>query len=240
MPPHGTLTASQRALGIAEIVGLILSFVPRDWFAPRERESLRHCALVNKLWLAEALPMIWDCFDLSIGTLFEKLEPDRRQFYANFMVFGESHALWDTASFKTLSCDLQNVVFPRMECLLLFTSGKRGEFSLPILNCPNLRCMAFQDMDIENEEKDDDMGPDAWESIFWDLPTNYPSLKELSFEFPPRVFPHAIRRLKKRHPNLRDCLGKLEVHEITHFFRHGFAFADGVPIHESDHVYFEP
>lgn len=70
--------------------------------------------------------------------------------------------------------------------------------------------------------------------------TNYPSLKELSFEFPPRVFPHAIRRLKKRHPNLRDCLGKLEVHEITHFFRHGFAFADGVPIHESDHVYFEP
>lgn len=30
--------------------------------------------------------------------------------------------------------------------------------------------MIFQDLDIENEEKNDDMGPDAWESIFWDIP----------------------------------------------------------------------
>ena len=169
MPPHGTMTAAQRALGIAEIVGLILSFVPRYWFEPRKREPLRHCALVNKLWLAEALPMIWYSFDLSIETLFKKLEPGRRQFYANFLVLGESNALHDTSCFKSLSRNLRRIVFPKMECLLLFTSGKRGECSLPRLNCPNLRCMTFQDFDIENDEKDDDMGPDAWESIFCDL-----------------------------------------------------------------------
>lgn len=169
MPPHETMTAAQRALGIAEIVSLILSFLPRECFTPRKRDSLRHCALVNKLWLAEALPVIWYSFDLSIETVFKKLEPGRRQFYANFVVLGESHALWDASSFKRLSRNLENIVFPKMEYLLLFTSGKRGECSLPRLNCPNLRCMTFQDLDIENEEKDDDMGPDAWESIFWDL-----------------------------------------------------------------------
>ncbi|OQD70716.1 hypothetical protein PENPOL_c001G10399 [Penicillium polonicum] len=238
MPPHGTMTAAQRALGIAEIVGLILSFVPRDWFEPRKRESLRHCALVNKLWLAEALPMIWYSFDLSIETLFKKLEPGRRQFYANFLVLGESNALHNTSCFKSLLRNLRRIVFPKMECLLLFTSGKRGECSLPRLNCPNLRCMTFQDFDIENDEKDDDMGPDAWESIFCDLSTNYPSLKELNFEFPPRVFPYAIRRLKKRHPNLRDCLEKLKFQEVTQFFHHDFSFADGVLA--GDHDYFEP
>ncbi|KAJ5695893.1 hypothetical protein N7536_006305 [Penicillium majusculum] len=238
MPPHGTMTAAQRALGIAEIVGLILSFVPRDWFAPRKRDSLRHCALVNKLWLAETLPMIWYTFDLPLETLFKKLEPGRRQFYANFVVLAESHALHDSSSAKTLSRNLKNIVFPQMECLLLFTSGERGEFSLPRLKCPNLRCMTFQDVDIENEEKDDDMGPDAWESVFWDLSTNYPSLTELNFEFPPRVFPYAIRRLKKRHPNLRDCLKKLKFQEVTQFFHHDFSFADGVLA--GDHDYFEP
>ncbi|KAJ5411520.1 uncharacterized protein N7487_005879 [Penicillium crustosum] len=69
MPPHGKMTAAQRALGIAEIVGLILSFVRRDWFGPRKRDSLRHCALVNKLWLVETLLMIWYAVDLSVETL---------------------------------------------------------------------------------------------------------------------------------------------------------------------------
>lgn len=31
------------------------------------------------------------------------------------------------------------------------------------------------------------------------------------------MFPHAIRRLKKRHPSLRVFLGKLKFHEIYHF-----------------------
>ncbi|CAI7645490.1 unnamed protein product [Penicillium viridicatum] len=231
MPPHGTMTAAQRALGIAEIVGLILSFVPKGWLETR-KESLRHCALVNKLWLAEALPMIWYSIDSSIEALFKKLEPGRRQFYANFVVLGESNALHDKKCFKSLSHNLKGIVFPKMECLLLFTDGKRGEFSLPKLNCPNLRCMSFQDLDIENEEKDDDMGPAAWESIFWDLSTNYPSLKELDFEFPPLVFPYAIRRLKKRHPNLRGCLEKLKFREVTQFFLNG--------VLAGDNDYFEP
>jgi hypothetical protein len=36
------------------------------------------------------------------------------------------------------------------------------------------------------------------------------------------VFPHAIRRLKKRHPNLRLFLGKIKVHEVYHFDQHIF------------------
>ena len=68
--------------------------------------------------------------------------------------------------------------------------------------------------------------------------TNYPSLKELNFEFPPRVFPYAIRRLKKRYPNLRDCLKELKFQEVTQFFHHDFSFADGVLA--GDHDYFEP
>ncbi|KGO40962.1 hypothetical protein PEXP_087450 [Penicillium expansum] len=235
MPSHGTMTAAQRALGIAEIIGLIISFVPSGWFA--SSNALIHCGLVNKLWLGEVLPVIWSHIGTQIERVFTKLKPGRRQFYANFVVFAESCILNDGLCSKDLSQNLKDIVFPKMETILMFTCGERGECSLPRMNCPNLYRMTFQDMDYENEEKEDDMCPDAWESIFWDISTKYPSLKELNFDHPPRVFPHAIRRFKKRHPNLQGCLKKLKAQEITQFFGHGFSFPGGVAVGNND--YFE-
>lgn len=167
MPSHGTMTAAQRALGIAEIIGLIISFVPSGWFA--SSNALIHCGLVNKLWLGEVLPVIWSHIGTQIERVFTKLKPGRRQFYANFVVFAESCILNDGLCSKDLSQNLKDIVFPKMETILMFTCGERGECSLPRMNCPNLYRMTFQDMDYENEEKEDDMCPDAWESIFWDI-----------------------------------------------------------------------
>ena len=77
------------------------------------------------------------------------------------------------------------------------------------------------------------MAADTWESIFWDLPvsficvivliatnslqqTKFPSLQHLEINGHAHVFPNALRRLQKRHPNLRG-LEYLDVHEIRRF-----------------------
>lgn len=47
--------------------------------------------------------------------------------------------------------------------------------------------------------------------------TKFPSLRHLEINGHAHVFPNALRRLQKRHPNLQD-LEYLDVHEIRHFF----------------------
>ncbi|OQD71317.1 hypothetical protein PENPOL_c001G03703 [Penicillium polonicum] len=202
-PPHGVTTATQRALGIAEILGNIISFLPQECFEPET--DLISSALVNKFWLAEALP-----------------------FYANFVVSGTTRVFDDREPGpEDTPCDLRGIVFPRMTELRMYVTAQYGESSLPDLSCPNLRRMIFEDWDGDKCEESDRLGADDWESIFWDLPSKYPSLKELEFDCTPRLFPYALRRLKKRHPNLCDSLGHLKVRWITKFLPNGADELDG-------------
>ncbi|KAJ6139318.1 hypothetical protein N7471_005804 [Penicillium samsonianum] len=228
-PPHGTKNATQRALGIAEIVGHIISFLSRleqDYFEPET--DLISAALVNKFWLAEALPVIWKTvWPHPMEDMFRPLKPNRRQFYANFVVSGTTRVFDDTHGPEDSPCDLSGIVFPRMTELLMFITVRNGECSLPDLNCPNLRRMVFDYRDGYHNTESDRLGAEDWESIFWDLPTKYPSLQELEFEHPPRLFPYALRRLKKRHPNLCDYLGKPKVRWITKFLPNGADESDG-------------
>ncbi|KAJ5498885.1 hypothetical protein N7453_007936 [Penicillium expansum] len=127
MPSHGTMTAAQRALGIAEIVALIISFVPSGWFTPSN--ALIHCGLVNKLWLGEVLPVIWSHIGAQIERVFTKLKPGRRQFYANFVVFAESCILNDGLCSKDLSQNLKDIVFPKMETICSLVAREENVLS---------------------------------------------------------------------------------------------------------------
>ena len=169
-PPHGATTATQRALGIAEILGNIISFLPQECFEPET--DLISSALVNKFWLAEALPVIWKkVYPHPMEHMFWALKPDRRQFYANFVVSGTTRVFDDREPGpEDTPCDLRGIVFPRMTELRMYATAQYGESSLPDLSCPNLRRMIFEDWDGDKCEESDRLGADDWESIFWDLP----------------------------------------------------------------------
>lgn len=169
-PPHGATTATQRALGIAEIVGNIISFLPQEYFEPET--DLISSALVNKFWLAEALPVIWKkLYPHPMEYMFAALKTDRRQFYANFVVSGTTRVFNEREpGHEDTPCDLRAIVFPRMTGLRMFVRSQYGETSLPDLNCPNLRRMIFEDYDGIKFTESDRLGADDWESIFWDLP----------------------------------------------------------------------
>lgn len=167
-PPYGATTATQRALGIAEIVDNIISFLPQQYFEPET--DLISSALVNKFWLAEALPVIWKkVHPHPMEHMFGALKPDRPQFYANFVVSGTTRIFDDREPGpEDTPCDLRGIVFPRMTELRIFVTAQYGESSLPDLNCPNLRRIIFEDWD-GNNDKSERLGADDWESIFWDL-----------------------------------------------------------------------
>lgn len=186
------LTAAQRALSIAEIVGLIITRMPRSgrgW-----GHNLLSCALVNKLWLEDSLSMMWRSIHNDHGPLdvgyentglditFLELDPDRRQFYANFVGCAMLNLLddtWDGEDPWAEGGELEGLVFPKMTVLHVMLTDVDGllatgsntfdeEAVLPSLNCPNLHTMSFgwNDAKLMSNE----VSADTWESIFWDLP----------------------------------------------------------------------
>ncbi|KAJ5178162.1 uncharacterized protein N7500_000861 [Penicillium coprophilum] len=226
---YETTTATQRALGIAEIVGHIISFLPQELYGPET--DLISSALVSNFWLAEALPLIWR--QVYVGTvqeIFSRLDPSRRQFYANFVTFAHTRVFNDLHTPQDSPCDLNGIVFPKMTELLVFVNAKVGECSLSNLNCPNLRRMTFASWGKSMDSGR--IGAQGWESIFWDLPTKYPSLKELGFIYPPGLYPHALGRLKARHPNLLYCLDKPRVRWTTTFLPDGSDESDGFKLED--------
>ncbi|KAJ6079055.1 hypothetical protein N7467_008808 [Penicillium canescens] len=232
------LTATQRALSLAEIVGLIISCMPRN--GPGWGRDLLSCALVNKLWLEDSLSMMWRSIhndhrplddgyeNPGIDITFLELRYDRRQFYANFVCCAMINLLddsWEGEDPWAEGGEFEGLLFPKMTVLhvmltdidgMLATGSNTcdGEAVLPSLNCPNLHTMSFElnDTNLVSYE----VAADTWESIFWDLPTKFPSLQHLELNGHAHIFPNALRRLQKRHPNLQG-LEYLDVHEIRRF-----------------------
>jgi hypothetical protein len=179
-PSSETITAAQRALGIAEIVGLIASFVtPAYAFVGKDLVS---CTLVSKFWYDEIAAMLWRNLFAYKGMdeVFLGLKPDSRQFFANLILSANSSVLDDSwRGGKDLWASggpLHGIVFPKMHSLhILSGASGSGELSLPSIDCPNLRSMSFGGID-EDSESEVDMDADGWESIFWDLPVCFCSL----------------------------------------------------------------
>jgi hypothetical protein len=172
--PSEAMTAAQRALGIAEILGSVISFIPRE--SLEAETDLISCALVNKFWRDEVLPVIWrDCYLHTMEKVLLKLKPERRQFFANLIFHGTTgtiyHKLEGGKDVWATGGPLDGIVFPKMVSLeILHREFEYGERSLPSLNCPNLQEMNFGGTMPEYFECEDGMGASGWESIFWDLP----------------------------------------------------------------------
>ncbi|KAF3909677.1 hypothetical protein AA313_de0208025 [Arthrobotrys entomopaga] len=100
-------TAAQRALLLPEILSLVLEWVhAQEWLSSEDMDNypesytdlkspnlanLARCARVNKLWFEESICFLWKDPNAhnygfyGLRHYFERLEPERRQFYANYV-----------------------------------------------------------------------------------------------------------------------------------------------------------
>ncbi|KAJ5120363.1 uncharacterized protein N7515_009751 [Penicillium bovifimosum] len=233
--PEEDMTAAQRVFGIAELLDHIASFMLVDQSNTDESNTtnLRHqdlasFARVNKFCFAKLVSKLWFRVPGWLERVFEAIEPKRREFYANNVAEGSVRLWADSQKTRELfatSGALEVLSFPKLTRLHIFMCRcVDGEVSLPAVDCPNVRVMIIYPPFKHAAGVFSKPYPDAevWESIFWDISTKYPSLKELKAICPPYVFPNAIRRLQKRHPNLRGSLDQFEHREIEcKYDKHG-------------------
>jgi hypothetical protein len=190
------LTAAQRAMSTAEIIGLVITNMSR--YGDAWAHDLLSCALVNKKWMMDSLAMMWkslhndhrfwsatyDTNPPGLDVIFFEMRPDRRQFYANFVCCATINPLHEDYYGEdpwAKGDELEGIFFPKMTVLhvmLKAGSGKSVSGSdrsvmdpiLPSLNCPKLHTMDFS---CNGPKVTNRVSPDTWESVFWDLPVSY-------------------------------------------------------------------
>jgi hypothetical protein len=158
-------TAVQRALLLPEILSLIFAWIrqDRDYFYRgnfdeeeweyrlsygREGVLLR-CGLVNKLWYAEAMPIMWSSpwslgcvVPNSLPQFFLNMDPPRRQYYANFV---ETVTLATTSKEQGVRADLvlRDLKFPKLESVMLRLVDHDGCY------IPRVEKQAVKSVDID-------------------------------------------------------------------------------------------
>jgi hypothetical protein len=138
---NNEITVVQRALLMPEILSTIFKWISPDqsgWWCVYNKEGdeeyahtregvLARCGLVNKLWYNEAMRCLWrepthGFFASSLQQLFAKIDPARRQFYANFI----EAAILSTADEDQVGKSddaLSGVTFPKLKSLYMFLVG---------------------------------------------------------------------------------------------------------------------
>ena len=145
------MTASQRALLMPEVLSVIFDWIFEDREGgcierPKTEEDadgnddgvvrvyyegpsvLFHCALVNKLWFDESIrhlwrePYIWEHSGVTTLTShMKRLEPARRQFYANFIEAATDRTTWTADRDDSV---LQGIRFPKLHHLKLMLDAE--------------------------------------------------------------------------------------------------------------------
>ena len=135
---------------------------------------LARCARVNKLWWMEATPLIWrephwDLWSHDSATILRRVEPERRQYYANFI---EEAQLWSYEPNNNPAADemFRETKFPRLAKvrIVLPTSGKATH--MPRLNAPELRDLEIDPPCDSYPRTYHGFGPDNWDVIFEQIP----------------------------------------------------------------------
>ncbi|KAJ5782723.1 hypothetical protein N7457_004497 [Penicillium paradoxum] len=81
-------TSTQRALAIPEILRMIFDQkTGYEGNATSRHSNLLKYALVNSLWFSEAIPVLWARPQAPLDAVMEKISPERRQFYANYVMW---------------------------------------------------------------------------------------------------------------------------------------------------------
>jgi hypothetical protein len=149
---QGTLSAAQRALSIreivAEIIACLVAFFNKVTLIEEQprliRDELVRCACVNNIWFGQAMHYIWHSPTkhdrMVIPDIFDKIEPGRRQIYANLVQTGHIRLIHGFRAAQKADLALDGLTFPNLRCLKipLWDSERVAKLFLPKINAPKL------------------------------------------------------------------------------------------------------
>ncbi|KAF2096260.1 hypothetical protein NA57DRAFT_79027 [Rhizodiscina lignyota] len=223
--------AVQRALLMPEVLSAIFKWIHEDnasfWYAKdghrdthyrygREGVLVR-CGLVNRLWFKEAMRCLW--MEPNVGffrqcnlpALFAKINPSRRQFYADFI---KKAVLVTISDSRDPDSPLCAVIFPKLEALKLVLDGYCDGFYVPKVNCPKLTNLEIDPPYESEPEESFGITRDEMDIILDQIPNVFPSLEYISFLNCVKINSGALKHLAERLPHFKD-LDESEVRTST-------------------------
>lgn len=139
---------------------------------------LVRCALVNSQWHDEAMRVLWNhwqdsCFcPRRLVDVFEKIDPARRQKYANFISQADLFVIEEDDRVEVAEKCFEGIIFPNLEHLLLqVPGGAHGDDKIDIIPYGAPRLVTLE-IDPRFEIYPDMYGvfQEEWEKIFELIP----------------------------------------------------------------------
>ncbi|KAJ5166710.1 uncharacterized protein N7482_005491 [Penicillium canariense] len=165
MTDPSSMTAAQRVLSTAELIAEIVHYfvgIRRTilFGLPMEFEdckSLLRCSRVNTLWFAQVMRFFWQAptiqqalpislhgyvafgctFKTSLLQRFSEVNPDRRQFYADFVI-GTNMMAVRQEGLRMANRVLQGITFPKLGMMCLYLNQHDNCIYLPHLDAPSI------------------------------------------------------------------------------------------------------
>ncbi|EJD47996.1 hypothetical protein AURDEDRAFT_162969 [Auricularia subglabra TFB-10046 SS5] len=171
---------------------------------------LARCALVNRLWWAEAVPHIYaeypyDCLgDWSghglLSGLRDLADPDRRQFFASCVKLASLATVKPTMAKK---CDryMRRAVFPKLHTLTLVLH--KSSQHVPRMRAPAVRRLEIDPL-CTLLPASYPLDGDGMENVFDQIVTLFPNLEEVVFLDRAFVRPESLERFSARLPRLKS------------------------------------
>ena len=115
---------------------------------------LARCAQVNKLWFYEAARVLWRDWDdwpvfgqSVLFKTFEKMNPTRRQIYANMVQSAELVAIEDEDLLEKVQTTFEDITFPNLKTIELLVPGdcnyETNRVQIPIFHAPRLTSLSI-------------------------------------------------------------------------------------------------
>lgn len=171
--------SAKRALSIPETLAAIFFWIYTECLRSDALAHLARYGQVNKTWFDEAMRLLWrdptttlHPKQSSLVLLFAKTNPERRQFYANFI---QRANLTTIGGYVTAQSNymLRDIEFPRLRCLRLIVDYHGFRVDVPFL-----RNHSLTELEIESycSKSKDDM-----DMILEQIPDIFPQLEKVTF-----------------------------------------------------------
>ncbi|KAJ5822361.1 hypothetical protein N7447_004701 [Penicillium robsamsonii] len=186
---------------------------------------LVRCAQVSRQWHYEAARVLWrewkqfEFWHYPFVTMFEKIEPARRQFYAELIHHVEVYAVEREELHQSVTGVFDGLCFSNLESLTLLVAGeptpRDDRVEIPIFHAPRLITLSF-DPYYGYDPETYGVGQDEWKQLFDIVTVRFPDVENISFLDQAEVCSGEIKNFRDRLPRLKkfDILSVVDYEDL--------------------------
>lgn len=218
------ISSTVRALGMPELLSRIFGWIRLDeggsWAGLTDSGKtysygclgvLAHCALVNRLWCAEAVPCLYadNPFDILwfgggdhygvVGGLRRVEDPSRKAFFAGLIKVASMGTVGKEDAEK-YDAHVNGLVFPQLHTLTLVLGTLATHITR--VQAPVLRRLVIDPV-YDVFPTSYALGQDGMDLVLDQIPILFPNLEEVEFDDTAIAYPGALERFAARLPRLR-------------------------------------